>query len=253
MTGMGKIGLQIYSVLGIKPDQLLTSLEKLAKIGYEGVEFLDCNPAPSAKEIRQTLDALGIVSSGIHTSYDSLINNFDAVLAYSLEIGAPYIVIPRLPPVFQIGDTCKKAAEALYPVAEQCKKNGICLVYHFHDWEIIEHEGKCPMDFMAEILPEDLFSFQAEIFWLECCGVDPVGFINKYKNRIVSLHIADKKSKSQHLYTELGMGVIDLKPIVETCRKIGMDWYNVEQEDYAGDMFTSLEYDCRYLKKLLGK
>jgi sugar phosphate isomerase/epimerase len=250
---MGKIGLQIYSVLGIKPNELLASIERLAQIGYEGVEFLDYNAVPPAKDIRRTLDTLGIVSSGIHTSYDSLINDFDSVLAYSLETGAPYIVVPRLPPIFQFGDECKKAAETLYPVAEKCKKNNIRLVYHFHDWEIIEHDGKCPMDIMAEILPEDLFSFQAEVFWFECCGVDPIAFINKYRKRIVSLHVADKKNKSQHVYTELGMGVIDLKSIVDACKKIGVDWYNIEQEDYAGDIFASLEYDYKYLKNLLGK
>jgi sugar phosphate isomerase/epimerase len=250
---MGKIGLQIYSVLGMKPEEMLAILEKLAKIGYEGVEFLDYNPIPSPKCIRRTLDNSGIVSSGIHVSYDSLINDFNAVLDYGLEIGVPDIVIPRLPPAFQFGDECKKAAQALYPVAEKCKENGIRLSFHFHDWEIIEHNGKSPLDMMMEILPEDLFFIQAEVFWFECCGIDPVVFINKYKKRVVSLHIADKKNKSQHVYTELGMGIIDLKSIVDVCENIGVDWYNIEQEDYAGEIFPSLEYDCKYLKRLLGK
>jgi sugar phosphate isomerase/epimerase len=250
---MGKIGLQIYSVLGIKPGEVLSAIERLAKIGYDGVEFLDCNPIPGAKDIRKTLNASGIAASGLHTSYESLINDLNAVLDYSLEIGAPFIVVPRLPVDLRFDDGCKKASEALARVAEELKPNGIRMAFHHHDWEIIEHDGRCPLDIMLETIPQDVFSIQAEIFWFECCGIDPLYFLNKYQNRITSLHIADKKSKSEHIYTELGKGVINLKPIVETCKRIGVEWYNIEQENYESDIFTSLTYDVKYLKKLLGK
>jgi sugar phosphate isomerase/epimerase len=81
--------------------------------------------------------------------------------------------------------------------------------------------------------------------------VDPVSFIKKYKRRCVSAHISDKKKKNGTAYTELGKGIIALEPIVSLCEEIGLEWYNVEQETYDGDIFKSLKEDCDYLKKIL--
>jgi sugar phosphate isomerase/epimerase len=250
---MGRIGLQLYSVLGFKPEETPKIAEKLAAMGYEGIEFLKYNTLP-VKELRKKLDSLGMVSSGTHISYESLINELDDVLRYCNEIGESYIVLPRLPEPMRNAGGCKKAFESLSPAAERIRQNGLKLVFHHHEWEVLPGtDGKTAMDIMAEILPVELLAFQAEIYCLESAGVDPLGFIKKYKDRCVSVHISDKKSKQDPAYTELGRGIIALEPIVNLCEEIGIDWYNVEQETYDGGIFASLKENCAYLKKLLKK
>ena len=259
MQKRGKVGIQILSIQMFIPDNTLAVIEKLAKIGYDGIEFLNYSPDPGAAKIRKALDSVGIECCGVHIDYAALVNDLPKVLDYSVEIKSPYIVLPRLPVHMRFDDGAREAAEAMYRIGEECKKNGIRLVFHHHDWEIIEHDGRSSMDTMAGILPPDLLAFQAEIFWLEGCGIDPATFIYKYQDRIVSLHINDKKNKAEKLQTELGKGIIDLRSVVNASVKIGVDWYVVEQEAVESqggetmNIYKSAEYDLKYVRKLLSE
>jgi sugar phosphate isomerase/epimerase len=146
----------------------------------------------------------------------------------------------------------KKAAGALYPAAEKCKAQGIHLAYQHHDWELVSHNGKCALDIMAETLGEDLFFFQMETYWLKAGGFDAAAFIRKYRSRGETIHIADKKNSEDPDYTELGRGIVDLQPIIETCEAVGVKWYNIQQEHYTDDMFAALARNYEYLKNLTG-
>jgi sugar phosphate isomerase/epimerase len=224
-------------------------VEKLAMIGYDGVEFIRYTGVP-AKELRKALDANGIAASGNHIAYESLVDDLNAVLDYNLEIGSPYLICPRLPEDMRNAEGAKRAAEALYKTAEQCKSRGLHLMYQHHDWELIEEKGKSPLDIMAEILPANLFYFQMETYWLKAGEVDPVSIIKKYRERCISIHIADKKNTEDPDYTELGKGIVDLKPTIQISEEIGMEWYNIQQEHYTADMFESLKRNYVYLKNL---
>ncbi|GHV94944.1 sugar phosphate isomerase [Spirochaetia bacterium] len=246
---MGKIALNISSVRKHQPGEVFSIVEKLARIGYDGVEFISYTNVP-AKELRKVLDANGIVSSGNHITYESLTGDLDAVLDYNMEIGSPCIVCPRLPEQMRNIDGAKQAAEALRGAAERCKKQGIRLMYQHHDWELVAHNGKNALDIMAEILPEELFFFQMETYWLKAGGHDAPSLIDKYRNRCVSIHIGDKKNEQDSDYTELGKGVVDLNPIIKKCKEICMEWYNIQQEHYTDDMFASIKRNYEYLKNL---
>jgi sugar phosphate isomerase/epimerase len=249
---MGKIGMNISSVRKHKEEETLAIVEKIAKIGYEGIEFIRYT-YPPAKELRKALDDNHIVSAGSHIPYDSLLHDLDAALAHSIAIGSPYIILAHLPEPMKNIEGIALAGKALLPAAEKIKKSGLRFLYHHHDWELLDHNGKTGMDVLAEIIPEDLLGFEMETFWLEYCGLDQIAFMNKYRSRCITIHITDKKNHVDNDFTELGKGVIDLKSIVETGEKFGVEWYIVEQETYPGDMFDSLKEDCDYLKKLLKK
>jgi sugar phosphate isomerase/epimerase len=257
---MGKIGVQVISALLVQEeDDVLTVTEKLARMGYEGIEFIDyrggkwlpLSEMVSAKDIRCTIDSFNIPCSGIHLQWNTLTNELDKALDYSLEIGAPYIVLTRLPYDKRFDNVLPAACETIYKIAEKCKKSGIKLAFHNHDWSVIEHHGKCPLDTMFSIVPADLLSLQVEVIWVENCGMDPIKFLRKYQDRIVSIHMVDKLNKVELRHTELGRGVLDIEGILDTSEHIGVDWYNVEQENCKGDIYASLKYDLEYLKKYL--
>jgi sugar phosphate isomerase/epimerase len=259
---MGKIGIQLIStLLSKRDDNVFYMMERFAKMGYEGIEFIDfwrgefipLDKLDPAKEIRKKLDDLGLPCSGMHVQWNTLVNELNKALDYNLEIGSPYMVLTRLPFDKRFDADLPKACETIYSIAEQCKKNGIRLCFHNHDWSVVEHDGRCPLDTMFDIVPADLLSLQVEIFWVECCGMDPAKFLYKYQDRIKSIHFTDKLNKVELRHTELGRGVMDIKGIIDASKRIGLDWYNVEQEYCKGDMYASLEYDCKYLKKALGR
>jgi sugar phosphate isomerase/epimerase len=247
---MGKIAINISSVRNHQPQEVFSIVEKLAGIGYDGVEFIRYTDVP-AKELRKVLDENGIVSSGNHIAYEKIIGDLDAVLDYNMEIGSPYIVCPRLPEQMQNVEGVKQAAESLWSAAERCKKHGLRLMYQHHGWELIEHNGKNMLDIMVGVLPEDLFLFQLETYWLKANDLDAVSFINKYRSRLVSIHIADKKSEQDSEYTDLGKGVVDLQSIVKKCEEAGTEWYNIQQEHYTDDIFVTIKRNYHYLKKIM--
>jgi sugar phosphate isomerase/epimerase len=247
---MGKAGVNISSIRGYKPDEVLSIVEKLANIGYQGIEFVGCNFVPPG-ELRKVLDCNGIVSCGGHVAYESLVGEPDAVLDYHLEIGSPYLVCPGLPEGMRNEEGVQQAAEALYKTGKKCKQSGIHLMYQHHDWELKEHDGRNALDIMVKMLPQDFFSLQMETFWLYACMDDPVRFFAKYKNHCKSIHIGDKKNRETLEYTELGRGIADIESIVKTCEEFNVEWYVVQQEHYGQNMFISLEENCGYLKRLL--
>jgi sugar phosphate isomerase/epimerase len=247
---MGKIAVNISSVRKHTPEKTFDIVKKFACIGYEGVEFIRYAEVPAGK-LRKVLDENGIAASGIHAAYESLINDFDALLAYSLEIGSPFIVCPRLPESMHSLEGAGQAAAALRNAADQCRDHGIRLMYQHHEWELVRYNGTSALDVMAEVLPETLLFFQLETYWITVCGINGPELINRYRNRCVSIHIGDKLSETSSEYTELGKGIVDIKKIVETGERIGMEWYNVQQEHYTQDMFTALERNYAYLDNLL--
>jgi sugar phosphate isomerase/epimerase len=247
---MGKIAVNISSVRKHTPEKTFDIVKKFASIGYEGVEFIRYAGVPAGK-LRKVLDENGIAASGLHADYENLLKDFDAVLAYSLEIGSPFIVCPRLPKSLRSVEGARQAALALRGAAGQCRENGIRLMYQHHEWELVRHNGTSALDVMAEVLPETLLFFQLEVYWITACGINGPELLNRYRNRCVSIHIGDKLSKTSPEYTELGKGIVDIKKIVETGEKIGIEWYNVQQEHYTQDMFTALECNYAYLENLL--
>jgi sugar phosphate isomerase/epimerase len=249
---MGKIAVNISSIRKHTPEKTFDIVKKFACIGYEGVEFIRYAGVPAGK-LRKVLDENGIAASGIHAAYEILLNDFDAVLNYCREIGSPFIVCPRLPKFMQSLEGARQAAATLRGVADQCRDYGIRLMYQHHEWELVRYNGTSALDVMAEVLPETLLFFQLETYWITACGINGPELLNRYRNRCVSIHIGDKLSETSSEYTELGKGIVDIKEIVETGERIGIEWYNVQQEHYTQDMFTVLERNCAYLENLLHK
>ncbi len=56
---MSKIGLQLYSLKELAQKDFLGTVEKVAKIGYDGIEFAGFFDV-SSKELKKVLDDNGI-------------------------------------------------------------------------------------------------------------------------------------------------------------------------------------------------
>jgi sugar phosphate isomerase/epimerase len=64
------VALQLYSVREECARDLLGTLEAVAKMGYEGVEFAEYHNR-SAEELCKMLDDLGLQVAGTHTGLDT--------------------------------------------------------------------------------------------------------------------------------------------------------------------------------------
>ena len=74
-----KIYLQLWSVKDDTQTDFFSTLERVAEMGYAGVEFAGFGGIP-AGEMKQKLDELGLEGISAHVGYDILVNDLEATL-----------------------------------------------------------------------------------------------------------------------------------------------------------------------------
>src|SRR5512142_502552 len=88
------VGLQLYSVREQCKADLPGTLAAVSKIGYRAVEFAGYH-GRSAKELRQLLDANGLVACGTHTPYDSILGDkLKETIEFNRTIGNQFLIVP---------------------------------------------------------------------------------------------------------------------------------------------------------------
>lgn len=248
---MENIGLQLYSIKELTSADFSGTLEKVAKIGYDGVEFAGTFNTPASK-LRNILENLGLKAAGSHIGIDRLKNELDRVIEYSLEISDPYIICPGLPEdMYSSTDAWLKTAELFNAIGSKCKENGIEFGYHNHDFEFEKFGGKYGLDIMMDNTQPELVFLELDTFWVEYVGLRSVDFMEKYKKRCSILHIKDMKSMEEKVNTEIGKGIMNFKEITALGKKHGVLWYTVEQEEYDIPQLQSIGESLQYLRKIL--
>lgn len=248
---MEKIGLQLYSIKELTAVDFIGTLEKVAKIGYEGVEFAGYFNTP-AKELKKALDGFGLKAAGSHNGIEHIKEDLDGLIEYSLEIGSPYIICPYLPEEMRkSSDDYKRVAEYFNVVGKKCKDNGLAFGYHNHDFEFQKFEGEFGLDILAANTQPDLLFIELDTFWAEFSGLKSVDFIEKYKERCKVLHIKEMKSLTEKFNTEIGKGIMDFKAITAAGKKVGVNWYTVEQEVFEIPQLKSIEESLNYLRGIV--
>ena len=248
---MEKIGLQLYSIKELTGVDFIGTLEKVAKIGYDGVEFAGYFNT-SAKELKKALDSFGLKAAGSHNGIGDIKKDIDGLIEYSLEIDSPYIICPCLP-----GDMCdstdayKRTAEYFNQIGQKCKANGLRFGYHNHDFKFKKFDGEYGLDLLLKYTePENLF-VELDTYWVEFSGLKSVDFIEKHKERCAILHIKDMKSAEDRENTEIGKGIMDFRSITAKGKEYGVNWYTVEQEYFEIPQLKSIEESLYYLKTIL--
>lgn len=248
---MENIGLQLYSIKELTQEDFLGTLQKVASIGYDGVEFAGYFNT-SAKELKKIMLDINLKPAGSHIGIDLLQNNLKKVIDYSLEIGDPYIICPGLPGFMTDStDSYKKTAALFNHIGQECSNHGIQFGYHNHDSEFKTYEGIYGLDLLVTNTQSEFLKIELDTFWVEYCNLKSVDFINKYKERCFILHIKDMKSWEEKSNTEIGKGVMNFKDIIATGKKYGVAWYTVEQEEYEIPQLESIEISFHYLKNIL--
>ncbi len=249
---MSKIGLQLYSIKELTQEDFLGTLEKVAKIGYDGVEFAGFFNTP-AGELAKVLKDLNLEPAGSHTGLNMLQgDNLKSTIEYNLAINNRYIVCPGLPKsAWESAEAWKRTAELFNEIGRQCKDNGIQFGYHNHDFEFQKFDGEYGLDILVANTDPDLVHIELDTFWVEYTGLRSVDFMKKYGKRCSLLHLKDMKSWDEKVNTEIGKGVMDFKEIVALAKELGTVWYTVEQEEFEIPQLQSIEESLKYVRSIL--
>ena len=234
------VGLELYTVRkDLKKDESGT-LQAVAKMGYECVEFYapyyEWTPE-HAKEVRKQLDGLGVKCYSTHNGAKSFSpDGIDKAIELNKILGAKYVIMAS-PGKVETLDDWKKVADTLNQANNKMKHSGLHSGYHNHIPEWKEMDGKVPLAVLADNTDKSVV-LQLDIGHCVAAGADPVAWIDAHPGRIKSIHVKDW-SPEKKFDLLIGEGIVKWKEVFQAAEsKGGVEYYLVEQE---GGPYTEME------------
>lgn len=227
------VGLELYSVRNECKADFPGTIEAVAKIGYQGVEFAGYW-GRSAKEIRKMVDDNGLVTCGTHTPLADLQpDKIDATIEFNQIIGNKFIICP-----WMTGKTRAEwlaHAQMFNSLADKLQPLGLWTGYHAHqhDFELIEGESAWDI-FFGNTQPRVIMQLDTS----NCRegGADPVAVLNKYPGRVLTIHIKPNGGGPEAI---IGEDMINWPGVFEFCEtRGGTQWYVVEHETSKAPLAT---------------
>lgn len=240
------IALQLYSIRHECERDLPATLEAVAEMGYDGVEFAGYY-GRTAKELRALCDDLGLAVAGTHTGLDTLLgDNLAETVAFNRALGNKFLIVPGLPEARRNSRAAwLDTAQVFNQVSAALESEGMYTGYHNHHIEFTAMEGELPWDTFFGNTDERVV-MQVDIGNALHGGGDPVPYIARYPGRSLSVHLKEYSATNDTAL--IGEGDVDWGQVFELCESVGAtEWYIVEQESYA---YPPLECVDRCLRAL---
>lgn len=234
------VGVQLYSVRGECGKDLPGTIQAVAKMGYEGVEFAGYY-GRDAKTLRKLMDDTGLVCCGTHTQIDTLLGDeLSKTIEFNKTIGNKFLIVPGLPGKYRNSRKAwQETAKLFNELSDKVKPHGMQVGYHNHSIEFKALDGELPWDtFFGNTKKEVIM--QLDTGNAMGGGGDPVAFLKRYPGRATTVHLkAFSKSKPNAI---IGDDELSWQTIFEACETIGgTQWYIVEYESDAYPPLVSIE------------
>ncbi|MEG1427112.1 MAG: sugar phosphate isomerase/epimerase, partial [Oscillospiraceae bacterium] len=185
----------------------------------------------------------------------------------------PYIAIPYLDEENRPGaPNFQENLKKMVTIGECCKRNGIVMLYHNHDFEFIKMaNGQYGLDYIYSTIGPELLQTELDTCWVKVAGEDPAAYIMKYAGRAPVVHLKDfiKEGKPANMYELIGIevekkeetgkfefrpvghGMQDFPPILEASLAAGAYWVVVEQDQsYDTPATEAIRMSREYLRTL---
>jgi len=258
-----EIGLQLYTLRDELPKDVKVTLEKVAKAGYTTVEtygfsikdqFWGLTPI----ELKKILDDNGLKAVSGHYNlrsflYDGNTAELIAAIEAAKVLKNEFLTVPWIDEPFRRSiEDYKKIAARVNEAAKMCKKAGLKLAYHNHDFEFKKYDGVTGYEILLKETDKDLVYFELDLYWVVHSGNDPLKLFKENPGRFKMWHVKDKDKNNNDLNTEVGSGTIDFKPFFSAAKQSGMVHFFVEQENnFASNSFDSIQTSCDFISKSL--
>lgn len=241
------IGIQLYTVRSLLDDDFSGTLQALAEMGYQGVEFAGNYGGLPPKELANLLKTLGLQCCGLHAKLDEIGNPQSNSYQYAKALGSPYITTSLAKAVAKDwGATIQNVNEAA-PVATQA---GMTFTYHNHAQEFAKINGAYALDLLYEKTDPAHVKAELDTYWIRKGGEDPAAYIRKYAGRIPQVHLKDMDAGDES-FAEVGEGILDMKDILAAAEEADSEWIIVEQDTCKRPPLESANISIENLKKLM--
>jgi sugar phosphate isomerase/epimerase len=249
-------GLQLWTVKDALEADEARALKEVARIGYRELELYQLPKSPG--EFKKHCDDSGLRLIGCHVYLQSLDDPNTLDVAQQLALQYLIVVFPTLRSI-GTKDISNMSVGELMPLYEKIsaddyrwnaeqfnrhgaalKKAGLQLGYHNHAVDLKRFGNESAMDILIQETDPSLVVFEMDCGHVIHAGADPVGYLQKYPQRIQLLHLKDLKrgyrvsssidTEEKDVNAELGRGVIDWPHLFQVAKRGSIKHYFVEHE-----------------------
>src|SRR2546423_2721910 len=254
----GPVGLQLWSLREYLPKDLQGVLKKVRALGFREVEGAGLWKH-TTEEMRAALDAAGLRCQSAHIGFERLRDDLTGAFAEVKAVGATWVVCPWIPHEKAFTrDAALKAADAFNTFGKAAAAEGLRFGYHCHGYDFVPSAEGTLFDTLAVNTEPERVAFQIDVFHAFDGGADPVKLIDRYKARVVSLHLKDlRKGVKVKVGTAtapadedvpVGSGQIDMPAVLRAAKQAGTKLYYIEDE--SPDPWAHIPQSIEYLKNV---
>jgi inosose dehydratase len=236
-----KLGLASYTLRKLNLDEVISVSLRLGltAVALKSMHLPLESTADEVKRMAGKVRAAGLTLYGAGVIYMKTTQEVESAFAYASNAGLEMIIgVPN---------------HELLPLAnEQVKKYNIKLAVHNHGPG--DDLYSSPSDVFAKIKDLDKrIGLCIDIGHVVRIGQDPIGMIEKYKDRLYDMHMKDvNKAVADGTPVEIGRGIIDIPSVIKALRKIKYAGVvAIEYEKDGDDPVPGLAESVGYLRGIM--
>lgn len=232
-----RTAIQLYTLRHLD-EPIAKTFERVADTPLDAVEFgLNDTDLP---ETREALDEAGLDVANLMAGVGALEEPETELVETCDALDCETVILGYLDEsYFESVAAVEETAAMLSRFARTLDDHGLQFLYHNHDHEFVEVDGRCAFDILLEEMDERV-GFELDLGWVGTGGGDPYARLAELGDRIPSVHVKDMHFESGE-FAELGEGDLDVHRAVETARRQDAEWVIYEHDD-PSDSETSLHH-----------
>jgi sugar phosphate isomerase/epimerase len=249
---LAAIGIQLYTVRDAMAADFEGTLERLARMGYDEVEFAGYFGRSPAR-VRAILDGLGLAAPASHVPLAALRDDLEMTLDTAAAAGHSWVVCPWIAPAERSPDGYRHLADVLNRAGEAARGVGLRVAYHNHEFEFEPPGGAdtLPFELLLRRTDPSLVDFELDLYWVSQAGHQPLDWFARHPGRFALVHVKDMDGSAERRMVDPGRGVIDFPAILDRCEQAGILHWFVEH-DQPEDPFGTAAVGLDYLRGLRG-
>jgi len=231
-----QLALQLYTLREQMEVDPSGTLRAVADMGLEWVELAGTY-GKSPGEFAAMLKDAGLRACSAHIGLDRLQSDMAGALEELNAVGAGFAAVPWVD--LQAHDDTSALANQLTTISDELAESGIELSYHNHAGEL---EGAEPtwLDRLFEAAHAGPLKAQLDLGWIQAAGKDPVSYIQRYANRLPTVHLKDFSGDRENPDAIAGKGKLDWPKILESCKTAAVQFGILEMDNPGADPLTSV-------------
>jgi len=261
------LGIQLWTVKEEAMKDLEGTLRKVYAAGFREIEFAGFYDK-SAADIGKLVKGIGLSRVSMHAGAADIAKMGDQIIADAKTLGLRFIVCssPDVSPekdklpweermkAVDLNDW-KWNADLFNKFGKQVSAAGMTFGYHNHSAEFKKFDGMTAFDYLFGNTDPAHVKSELDVGWVTVAQQDPIAILNKYKDRVIALHVQDVAKRGADgkdpPSVALGEGVIDWKKVIGTARANGTKAFFYEQEaPFTRPILDSVKMSGEYLQKL---